>query len=121
MGSLVQPSVAPTPYYYSSKPMPRLLTWILVIGGVLLSTRPVSAQQRAPNGSISGSVVTQDEGRPLAARVWIVGVARPRVPNAKGTFRFDGLLPGRYRLRATYIGFVPLDTLLSITAGSRCD
>jgi len=94
----------------------RFLLWILVPGGVIPSILP--AQQKAPAGSVSGSVVTQEEGRPLPARVWLVGAARPGVPNARGSFRFDGLAPGRYHLRATYIGFVPVDTVLSVRSGS---
>ena len=78
----------------------------------------VSAQA-STTGSIRGSVVTDDDGRPLPARVWLVGSARPGPQNPQGTFRFDGLRPGRYTLRATYIGYVPVDTVLSVTAGAQ--
>jgi hypothetical protein len=51
--------------------------------------------------------------------VWLVGSARPGPQNPQGAFRFDGLRPGRYTLRATYIGYVPVDTVLSVAAGSQ--
>lgn len=76
----------------------------------------LSAQSSA-TGSIRGAVVTDDDERPLPARVWLVGSARPGPQNPQGTFRFDGLRPGRYNLRATYIGYVPVDTVLSVAAG----
>ncbi len=97
---------------------PRFLTWIPAIAGVLLSAQSL-AGQKAPTGSIGGLVIRQDEGTPVPARVWLVGAARPAAPNARGSFRFDGLPPGRYHLRATYIGFVPVDSMLSVTAGTQ--
>ena len=96
----------------------RSLAWRLALGVMLLPTGTLSAQN-APSGSVFGSVVTRDDGRPLAARVWLVGVARPTAPNARGSFRFDRLSPGRYHLRATYIGFVPADTVVSVSAGTQ--
>lgn len=91
---------------------------ILAILMVLTATRQLPAQKAAA-GSIVGQVLRDDEGTPLPARVWLVAAARPKAPNARGTFKFDGLAPGRYHLRATYLGFTPVDTTLSIAAGSR--
>ncbi|HEX2723030.1 MAG TPA: carboxypeptidase regulatory-like domain-containing protein [Gemmatimonadaceae bacterium] len=88
---------------------------ILTLALFLPPTQGLLAQ--GPTGSIGGIVLTREDGRPLAARVWLVGAARPGPSNAKGTFRFDRLPPGRYHLRATYIGYVPVDTVLSVTAG----
>jgi hypothetical protein len=85
---------------------------------VLTSTRQLSAQ-RAAAGSIVGQVLREDDSTPLPARVWLVAAARPRMPNARGTFKFEGLSPGRYHLRATYLGFTPVDTTLSVAAGTR--
>lgn len=96
----------------------RFLTRIPALAGVLLCTQALSAQT-APTGSIGGLVFRQDEGTPVPARVWLVGAARPAVPNARGSFRFDRLPPGRYHLRATFIGFVPVDTILSVSTGAH--
>jgi hypothetical protein len=85
---------------------------------VLTSTPQLSAQKTAA-GSIAGQVLRDDEGTPLPARVWLVAAARPKAPNARGTFKFEGLAPGRYHLRATYLGFSPIDTMLSVAAGTR--
>jgi hypothetical protein len=98
----------------------RSLSWIFAALAMLASSWQLSAQRTA-TGSISGQVLTEGESTPLPARVWLVGAARPRVPNARGTFRFEGLVPGRYHLRATYLGFTPVDTTLSLAAGARLE
>lgn len=85
---------------------------------MLASADRLSAQSPA-TGSIRGAVITDDDERPLPARVWLVGSARPGPQNPRGVFRFDGLLPGRYTLRATYIGYIPVDTVLSVAAGAQ--
>ncbi len=55
----------------------------------------------------------------MPARVWLVGAARPGTPNPRGSFRFEKLKPGRYHLRATYLGYAPADTILSVSSGAR--
>jgi hypothetical protein len=94
----------------------RWLSGILAIP-MLTAANALPAQTPAL-GSISGVVQTED-GTPLRARVWLVGVARPKPANSRGTFRFDSLTARRYHLRATYLGFSPLDTTLSVTTGAR--
>lgn len=84
----------------------------------MLAAVNVLPAQAPATGSISG-VVQTEEGTPLRARVWLVGVARPKPSNARGTFKFDSLPPRRYHLRATYLGFAPLDTTLSVGAGAQ--
>ena len=90
----------------------------LIIAFAVSSSQSLGAQKPA-TGSIGGTVITVEEGRPLPARVWLVAAARPHAPNARGTFLFEGLAAGRYHLRATYLGFVPVDTMLSVAAGAH--
>ncbi len=94
------------------------LTLMLSASGALLSTSPLHAQI-APTGSIEGQVLRQEEGSPLPARVWLVGAARPAVANPRGSFRFERLKPGRYHVRATYLGYTPTDSVVSVTSGAR--
>lgn len=94
------------------------LSRTLAILMALTLTRQLPAQKAAA-GSIGGQVLTEEEGLPVPARVWLVGAARPRVPNARGTFKFEGLPPGRYHLRATYLGFTPADTMVSVASGAH--
>ena len=90
----------------------------LIVAFAVTSSQSLAAQKPA-TGSIGGTVITMEEGRPLQARVWLVAAARPHAPNARGTFIFEGLAPGRYHLRATYLGFVPVDTMLSVAPGAH--
>ena len=90
----------------------------LVIAIAVTWSQSLTAQKPAA-GSIGGRVITAEDGRPLPARVWLVAAARPHAPNGRGTFIFEGLSPGRYHLRATYLGFFPVDTLLSVPPGAH--
>lgn len=94
------------------------LVLILSAGGALVSASPGRAQT-ASTGSVEGQVLKNEDGRPLPARVWLVGAARPGLPNTRGSFRFEKLKPGRYHLRATYLGYTPADTIFSISPGGR--
>ena len=94
------------------------LSLFLSACAALILTRPAHAQIAA-TGAIEGQVLTQDSARPLPARVWLVGAVRPSPPNARGSFRFERLKPGRYHLRATYLGYAPADTVVSIASGAR--
>jgi hypothetical protein len=95
-----------------------LLTLTVAIHAVLAPTHGLSAQAAA-TGSIGGVVLSDDSVTPLRARVWLVAAARPQPANARGTFGFEGLAKGRYHVRATYLGFVPIDTLVALAAGAR--
>jgi len=70
---------------------------------------PVAAQDAA---SISGLVTDQTGASVAGARVELLGsgiAARAAATNAEGRYRFDGLPPGDYRVRATAQGFQPLE------------
>ena len=112
------PIEAIIPFVLSSKLSPCLLGRVLACLPLIAFGDLVSAQQVA-TGSIRGAVIADDNERPLPARVWLVGSTRPGAQNPQGTFRFDGLVPGRYTLRATYIGYVPVDTVLSVAPGAQ--
>ncbi len=47
----------------------------------------------------------------------VTGAAQTTTTDATGTFRFEGVLPGRYDVRITFEGFQP--TTVRVTVGSR--
>lgn len=96
----------------------RLLTLMVVAHALFAPVRGLWGQAAA-TASISGVVLSDDSVTPLRARVWLVAAARPKAPNARGTFSFEGLARGRYHLRATYLGFVPFDTTVSVASGAH--
>ena len=69
---------------------------------VLLLTLAVPALAQIQTGGVLGTVVDQ-EGKPLpGVTVTLTGVGAPQVQatDEKGQFRFPGLPPGTYALRA---------------------
>ena len=98
----------------------RMSPFISLSGAGLALLFAIAAEaQTTTTGSIRGQVVTGDDAKPLAARVWLVGAVRPRNPGGRATFRFDSLQPGRYHLRATFIGYAPADSVVSLLPGAH--
>ena len=63
------------------------------------------AQAQEPDGIIVGTVVSTDERTSFeGARVSIVGTNRSTSTDRDGEFRFTGVAPGEYELRADYVG-----------------
>ena len=97
------------------------------------TTQP-TAQSTPTTGVIAGRVIEEGTNAPIAdARISLFSMARPadgQVPQSQqttsardGTFRFEGLAPGRYRLNGQKAGYVmpgsviPLPPPVEIEAG----
>jgi ferric enterobactin receptor len=101
-----------------STPPARLRHTIAALLALLISAAPAMAQTPAvPNraaggvGEILGRLVDSASGRPVASgsvavrRAQDSAFASGALPRADGSFRVDGLAPGRYTLRVRAIGF----------------
>jgi outer membrane receptor protein involved in Fe transport len=100
---------------------------LVVVGGVRLATAqaptqpPPGAQAPAANGDVRGKVVDMKSDAPIArasvsvrpkgGTVLIAGA----IAGGDGTFRIQGLRPGAYSLRVTFIGFAPILQDFTIT------
>ncbi len=97
-----------------------ILTLLALAGGASAQTAPPAGQrgtppggspQQAPGGTIHGSVVDAATGRPVAAAS--VGIRSAQgsalvggaVARPDGTFRVEGLRPGRYQVRVSVMGY----------------
>jgi len=87
------------------------LGWVLLLVSVqliVLSARDAAAQA-GKTGTISGTVVAREGGRPVAdASVIIEGTTLTAVANGVGRFRLDGVSEGRAVVVATGPGFLQL-------------
>lgn len=87
---------------------------------VLLGTGSASAQAPA---SVAGTVRDADGGGPLpgaAVQLFATGVAEATAGQATGldgAFRFDGLVPGTYVLRARFVGYGEVQREVVVGAG----
>jgi len=94
--------------------------FLLLALSFLLVVVPASAQRRGPGGGgggaggeISGTVVDAATGEPLASAtvaLWHAKdstLATGTITQKSGTFAIDGIRPGNYYLRVTYVGYAP--------------
>lgn len=100
-------------------------TWVCLFALCALATVGVGAQTGA---SINGTVVDAQggvlPGVTMTLRNVDTGVLRTIVTDADGAYRFAGLAPGRYDLKAELAGFTPVDikeTTLTIGLEVRRD
>jgi TonB-linked SusC/RagA family outer membrane protein len=82
----------------------------------LTLNRAVAAQ--TPQGRITGVVTGSDGSRPVeGARVTIVGTRLGAATRADGRYTITGIAAGTYRVRASMLGYAPLERPVSLTDG----
>ena len=64
--------------------------------------------QTPTTGAVTGSV-RDSSGAPIPnAQVFAIGTTRSVLADSLGTYRLDGMAPGRYDLRAAFVGYRPM-------------
>src|SRR5689334_22869359 len=94
------------------KPFLALAALLLLVSG--------AASAQLQTGSIYGTVIGQDKTAIPGVTITLSGVGAPQVQatDAQGQFRYLGLSPGIYSLKADLDGFVPLErTNLDVSVG----
>src|SRR5687768_11713364 len=89
---------------------------------VLLFSGPASAQLQT--GSIHATVISQDGTALPGVTITLTGLGAPQVQvsDEQGRFRYLGLSPGVYTLKAELDGFIPLErTNLDISVGRNTE
>ena len=91
----------------------------LAAWGCLAPAR-LGAQQS--KGTIRGVVMVSPERRPIeGARITLVGMEAATVTDAKGRFLFEDLIPGRYVIQASAIGFAQLTSPVVLRSSQTLD
>jgi hypothetical protein len=91
-----------------------LYAWLALVG---VPTRGAQAQDDL--GRIAG-VVRDDAARPIDdVAIRIVDGRRQTRTDPTGSFSFEGLLPGEYRLRFERIGYAPAESTWVVRAGQQ--
>src|SRR5690348_8596753 len=91
-----------------------LVLAVFVRGSVAAAQAPVANRVPAGVGEIIGNLVDSVNHRPVAGgsvtvrRVGDSSFAGGALPKPDGSFRVDGLVPGRYSLRVRAIGFAQI-------------
>ena len=68
----------------------------------------LTAEARAGNGKISGSVTAEGSGQPLQASVEVLGTRIGTVSDSAGLFVILNVPPGSYSVRAAAVGWAPV-------------
>jgi iron complex outermembrane recepter protein len=97
-----------------------ILSGAILIALAALFIIPASASSQT-TGSISGVVVTEENVTVAGATVEIVGARRSVRSGADGTFRVDGVAPGRYAVQATHPRFGSGTTEVRVVAGGLAE
>ena len=91
--------------------------YMLPLVAALLAAAPLEAQ--VSTGSVSGRVTEAVSQQPLAdVNVAIVGTTLGAVTRADGSFLIVGVGVGTQRVRASRIGFAPMELDVTVTAGA---
>ena len=80
------------------------MKWValMIVGCIAVCT----AQAQYGGGTVYGTVVDRDSGRPLAgANVVLEGTVHGAACDIEGRFTIQGLPPGSYTLRASFVGY----------------
>ena len=96
----------------------RLLSGTLggLLGGLLMSSAPLVVAAQA---AIVHGVVVDPAGGPLAYSVVSLDrTDRQILTDEAGRFLFAGLDAGAYHVRARHLGYLPFDTVVTISAGN---
>jgi hypothetical protein len=94
---------------------------LLIPGAVLAlasAATPTYAQNAAPLGALRGVVRSTLGDRIPYAVVALEPGNLSRFTDDSGSYRFPGVLPGTYHLRARQVGFKPFDTTVVLTGDS---
>ena len=89
--------------------------FLFVFLGMVPGLIPIHAQERT--GSVTGTITDASGGVLPGARVELTPTARLFVSNGQGQFAVRDLPSGNYKLTASYIGFAPFSTDVTIAAG----
>ncbi|HKK44433.1 MAG TPA: carboxypeptidase regulatory-like domain-containing protein, partial [Balneolaceae bacterium] len=89
---------------------------IVMLGFLLLSAAGAWAQN---TGTIEGTVTDQETGEVMpAVNVSLIGTTKGSATGESGTYRITGIKPGKYRVKASYIGYAPYESeQITISAG----
>ena len=86
--------------------------------GLLVALMPGIMRAQVTTGTISGQVTGTDATPISGVQVSVAGTTRNATTDQQGRYTIANVPTGTQRIRARRLGYAPVDTTLSITAGS---
>lgn len=85
------------------------------INGTISVTKKERSDKKEQTGSVSGTVTEAETGEPLpGVNVVVKGTTRGASTDKDGNYSVAGLEPGNYTLRASYIGYEPVEREVAV-------
>jgi len=99
----------------------RKLIWVLLatVFVSFLSIRSIDAQER--KGSITGHVTDINHDPLVGARVTVEPLGNTTATDAQGQFTVSDLLPNKYTLTISYVGFKTFSKEVTVTSGAAAN
>src|ERR1700719_252545 len=96
----------------------RKLIWVVPVAVVVifLWIHSVNAQER--KGSITGRATDINHDPLVGARVTLDPLGNTTATDAQGQFTISDLLPNKYTLTISYVGFKPFSKEVTVTSGT---
>ena len=95
--------------------MQRILPSFLLLSFLALSGGPALAQ----TGDIAGTVTDAESGKVLpGVNVVVQELDRGAATDEEGTYTINEVPPGTYTIRASFVGYSPFETEVSVEAGN---
>ncbi len=99
---------------------PRTAVLANIVVSLVILGHPLSAQVTQPAARLSGTVVNAQTGAPMErANVVLATTTLGASTLADGTFIIEGIPPGSYEIRASFVGFEVWKTPLTFGPGSN--
>src|SRR5260370_15499594 len=92
------------------------LVFVAAVFVSFLSMSSLNAQER--KGSIIGHVTDINHDPLVGARVELLPIGVTTTSDAQGQFTFSDLLPGKYTVTVTYVGFKTFSKEVTVTPGA---
>src|SRR2546423_1319645 len=96
--------------------------WIIAFLCGLFIARAALAQPDPGRAVISGTIRADADSSPInGVEIYIVGSRERTTTNKQGAFRFTGIYPGRYEVRARRLGYEQLVKFVTVAGGEIND
>ena len=90
----------------------------LCISAILAAAAVASPSNAQTKATVSGAVVAADTKAPVAyALVHLPDAGLQAVTDNKGEFRFKAVSAGKHKVEVTFLGYEPLETVVTVKAG----
>lgn len=92
----------------------------LCISAILAAAAVASPSNAQTKATVSGAVVAADTKAPVAyALVHLPDAGLQAVTDNKGEFRFKAVSAGKHKVEVTFLGYEPLETVVTVKAGDN--